>query len=216
MQEVAAALGPGVRTDFVLVHAGERFESVHDGKVDILCDPSSVTIARREIVDFSIPTYLDGAGVLSRTSAPVQGFEDLAGKRVGVLTGTTTERLLRDSLKELGVTATVVPVRDHRNGMELVQDAKLDAYIADRGILAAMLRQGARPGFELSKRYFSYETYALALPRDDSAFRLLVDKTLAALYRSGRIKAILTKTFGNEPLDRMLEAMFVINSLPER
>ncbi len=215
-KEVAAALGPGIRSEYVLVHAGERFQSVHDGKVDILCDPSSVTLGRREIVDFSIPTYLDGAGVLSRQNAPVQSFEDLANKRVGVLIGTTTERLLRRAIDALNLNATVVPVRDHRNGMELVQDAKLDAYIADRGILAAMLRQRGRPGFTLSKRYFSYETYALALPRDDSAFRLFVDKTLAALYRSGKIKTILAKTFGHEPLDRMLEAMFVINSLPEK
>jgi ABC-type amino acid transport substrate-binding protein len=215
-REVAAALGPGVRTEYVLVHAGERFESVHDRRVDILCDPSTITIARRELVDFSIPTYLDGAGVLSRTSAPVQRFEDLAGKRVGVLIGTTTEHLLRASLSALGITATIVAVRDHRNGMQLVEDAKLDAYIADRGILAAMLRQAGRPGFELSKRYFSYETYALALPRDDSAFRLLVDKTLAALYRTGRIDAILAKTFGHAPLDDMLKAMLVINALPER
>ncbi len=215
-KQVAAALGPGVRTKYVVVHAGERFESVRDGKVDILCDPSSVTIARREIVDFSIPTYLDGAGVLSRASDPVQRFEDLGGKRVGVLVGTTTEHLLRNSLQALDLRATVVPVRDHRHGMDLVQGEKLDAYIADRGILAAMLRNGYRPGFALSKRYFSYETYALALPRDDSAFRLLVDKTLAQLYRTGRIKAILAKTFGDEPLDGMLNAMFVINSLPER
>jgi polar amino acid transport system substrate-binding protein len=213
---VAAALGPGVRIDYVLVHAGERFEAVHDGKVDILCDPSTITIARREIVDFSIPTYLDGAGVLSRRSAPVQRFEDLAGKRVGVLIGTTTERLLHRSLEALDVTATIVPVHDHRNGLDLVEDGKLDAYAADRGILAAMLRQGGRPGFELSKRYFSYETYGLALPRDDSAFRLFVDKTLAALYRSGRIHDILARTFGNAPLDPMLQAMFTINSLPER
>lgn len=214
--EVAAALGPGVRSEYVLVQAGARFESVRDGKVDILCDPSSVTIGRRELVDFSIPTYLDGAGVLARASDPVERFEDLAGKRVGVLVGTTTERLLNRTIDALGITATVVPVRDHRNGMQLVQDAELDAYIADRGILAAMLRQGGRPGFTLSKRYFSYETYALALPRDDSAFRLFVDKTLAALYRSGKIKAILARSFGPEPLDGMLEAMFVINSLPDR
>ncbi|MEJ2624172.1 MAG: amino acid ABC transporter substrate-binding protein [Pseudolabrys sp.] len=213
---LAAALGPGVRPQYVLVHAGERFKAVHDGKVDILCDPSTITIARREVVDFSIPTYLDGAGILSRQSAPVQRFEDLAGKRVGVLIGTTTEQLLHRSLEELGITATIVPVRDHRNGMDLVEDGKLDAYAADRGILAAMLRQGGRPGFELSKRYFSYETYGLALPRDDSAFRLFVDKTLAALYRSGRIHHILARTFGNAPLDPMLQAMFTINSLPER
>lgn len=215
-REVADALGPDVRIQYVLVHAGERFESVRDGKVDILCDPSTITIARREIVDFSIPTYLDGAGVLSRRSAPVQRFEDLAGKRVGVLIGTTTERLLRHSLDELGVSATIVAVRDHRHGMQLVEDAELDAYIADRGILAAMLRQGGRPGFVLSKHYFSYETYGLALPRDDSAFRLFVDKTLAALYRSGRIKDVLAKTFGDTPLDPMLQSMFVINSLPEQ
>jgi ABC-type amino acid transport substrate-binding protein len=213
-KEVAAALGPGVRSEFVLVHAGERFESVRDGKVDILCDPSSVTIARREIVDFSLPTFLDGAGVLSRVSEPVQRFEDLAGKRVGVLIGTTTEHMLRDSIAKLGLKTDIVAVRDHRNGMELVMDAKLDAYVADRGILAAMLRQGGRPGFELSKQYFSYETYALALPRNDSAFRLLVDKTLAQLYRTGKIKAILAKTFGTGPMDDMLNAMFVINALP--
>jgi ABC-type amino acid transport substrate-binding protein len=212
--EVAAALGPGVRIDYVLVHAGERFESVRDGKIDVLCDPSSVTIARREIVDFSLPTYLDGAGVLSRVSDPVQRFEDLAGKRVGVLTGTTTEHMLRDSMDKLGLKTDIVAVRDHRNGMELVMDAKLDAYVADRGILAAMLRQGGRPGFELSKQYFSYETYALALPRNDSAFRLLVDKTLARLYRTGKIKSILAKTFGQGPMDDMLNAMFVINALP--
>jgi ABC-type amino acid transport substrate-binding protein len=213
---VAAGIGSNVQIQYVLVHAGERFESVRDGRVDILCDPSTVTIARREIVDFSLPTFLDGAGVLSRINAPVQRFEDLSGKRVGVLIGTTTEHVLRDSLDKLGVKATIVPVRDHRHGMELVQDAKLDAYMADRGILVALLREGGRPGFELSKRYFSYETYALALPRDDSAFRLLVDKTLAQLYRTGRIKAILAKTFGDAPTDEMLNAMFVINSLPER
>ena len=95
-------------------------------------------------------------------------------------------------------------------------DDKLDAYFADRGIIAAMLREGGRPGFEISKQYFSYETYALALPRDDGAFRLLVDRTLARLYRTGKINAILEKTFGKTPADELLKAMFVINSLPDQ
>lgn len=214
-KEVGAALGPGIRTEYVLVAADQRFAAVRDGRVDILCDPSSVTLARRELVDFSLPTYLDGAAVLSRASDPVQQFEDLGGKRVGVLTGTTTERVLRGSLDKLGLNADVMAVRDHRDGMELVWKARLDAYIADRGILAAMLREGDRPGFALSKHYFSYETYGLALPRGDNDFRLLVDKTLARLYRTGRIKAILAKTFGNVPIDETLNTMFLINALPE-
>ncbi len=214
--EVAAALGPRVRAQYVLVPADRRFEAVRDGRVDILCDPSSVTLARRELVDFSLPTFLDGASVVSRVSKPVQRFEDLSGKRVGVLGGTTTEQVLRASMTELNLRATVVPVNDHRAGMDLLSDDKLDAYFADRAIIAALLHEGGRPGFQLSKQYFSYETYALAMPRDDGAFRLLVDRTLARLYRTGKIDAILAKTFGRVPPDDMLKAMILIHALPDK
>lgn len=215
-REVAAALGPAVKAEYVLVPADQRFEAVREGRVDILCDPSTVTVPRRELVDFSLPTFLDGASVLSRTGKPIQRFEDLSGQRIGVLVGTTTEQTLRELLEQLGVKATVLPVQDHRAGMDLLSDNKADAYFADRAIIAALLYEGGRPGFQLSRQYFSYETYALALPRDDGAFRLLVDRTLARLYRSGRINAILAKTFGNAPPDEMLKAMILINSLPDR
>ena len=214
--EVAKALGPNVRPEYVLVPADNRFEAVRDGRVDILCDPSTITMERRAVVDFSIPTFLDGASALSRTGKPVRVYEDLAGKRVGVLEGTTTARTLRASLDELGLKSTVVGVRDHRTGFDMLADDKLDAYFADRGILLAMLQEGGRPGFEVSRQYFSYETYALALPRDDGAFRLLVDRTLAGLYRMGKINSVLEKTFGKGQPHELLKAMIVINSLPEK
>ena len=195
---------------------GARFEAIRDGRADILCDPTSITMARREMVDFSLPTFLDGAGVLSRTSKPVRVFEDFAGKRIGVLERTTTEETLRGSLTELALKATIVPVRDHRAGFSLLSDDKIDAYFADRGIVMGILQEGGWPGFEVSKSYFSYETYALALPRDDGAFRLLVDRTLAQLYRTGKINAILEKTFGRGQPPDMLKAMILINSLPEK
>jgi ABC-type amino acid transport substrate-binding protein len=214
--EVAAALGPNVRAEYVLVPPDDRFEAVSDGRVDILCDPSSVTMERRELVDFSIPTFLDGASALSRTSKPVRVYEDLSGKRVGVLEATTTERTLRASIGELGLKSTVVTVRDHRAGFDMLADDKIDAYFADRGIILAILREGGRPGFDVSRQYFSYETYALALPRDDGAFRLLVDRTLARLYRTGKIDAVLEKTFGKGQPHDLLKAMILINSLPEK
>ena len=213
---VRASVGGNVRMEFIQVPSDQRFESVRDGKVDVLCDPSSVTMPRRELVDFSLPTFLDGASVLYRTKKPVLKLEDFAGKRIGVLGGTTTEQVLRESLGELSLKAEVIPVSDHRAGIDLLSEEKIDAYFADRAIIAAILNEGGRPGFQLSKQYFSYETYALALPRDDGAFRLLVDRTLARLYRSGRINAILAKTFGQAPPDDMLKAMILINSLPDK
>lgn len=214
--EVAASIEPKPRLEFILVPADKRFEAVRDGKVDILCDPSSVTMQRREMVDFSLPTFIEGAGVISRAGKPINLFEDFAGKKVGVLTGTTSEETLRKSLDELKLKTTVVPVKDHRAGLDLLSDDKIDAYFADRGIIAAMLREGGRPGFQISKRYFSYETYALALPRDDGAFRLLVDRTLARLFRTGKINGILARTFGKAPADDLLQALIVMNSVPDK
>jgi ABC-type amino acid transport substrate-binding protein len=107
-------------------------------------------------------------------------------------------------------------VHEHSAGLDLLWDDKVDIYFADRGIIAAIVREGGRPGFELSRQYFSYETFAMALPRDDGAFRLLVDRTLAQLYRTGKINAILEKTFGKAPPDELLKALIVLNSLPDR
>ncbi len=213
---VAAEARSPVRIEYVPVPAGERFEAVREGRIDVLCDPTSVTLARRELVDFSIPTFLDGASVLSRTGRPVQRFEDMKGRRVGVLRGTTSEEALRGALSDLDIRAEVITAPNHQAGLDMLTSDKVDAYFADRGIVAALLYEGRMPGFQLSGQYFSYETYALALPRDDSAFRLLVDRTLARLYRTGRIDAILTRTFGRTPQSDMLKAMILINSLPDR
>ena len=68
-----------------------------------------------------------------------------------------------------------------------------------------MLQEGGRPGFEVSRQYFSYETYALALPRDDGAFRLLVDRTLARLYRTRQDQRDARKNLRQGPAGRDAE-----------
>jgi ABC-type amino acid transport substrate-binding protein len=61
-REVALAVrqdvGPQIKVSYVAVTAGDRFDAVRDGSADILCDPTTVTLARRELVDFSLPTFL--------------------------------------------------------------------------------------------------------------------------------------------------------------
>src|SRR4029077_7599588 len=79
-REVAAAVTQSVanvQVRFLLVPADQRFEAVRDERVAILCDPRSVTLARRELVDFSLPTFLDGASMLSRVNRPITRYEDL-------------------------------------------------------------------------------------------------------------------------------------------
>jgi polar amino acid transport system substrate-binding protein/glutamate/aspartate transport system substrate-binding protein len=132
-----------------------------------------------------------------------------------VLAGTTTHELLRTSLRQLNIRAELVVVKDHRDGIRMLGEGKLDAYFADRAILAYLYaRRDRGQNFRLGKRYFSYETYGLALQLGDAPFRLLIDRTLARLARQGRIEALANKNFGMSA-DELLRTMIAINSLPD-
>jgi len=45
---------------FVPVTALDRFEAIQQHKADLLCEPTSATLSRRELVDFSVATFVEG------------------------------------------------------------------------------------------------------------------------------------------------------------
>lgn len=204
-----------LKIDYVEVSSTNRLEDLRDGKIDILCDPTSMTMSRRAIVDFSLPTFIDGAGVLHRVNELVR-LEDLRDKKIGVLRGTTTEETLKTTLAQLGIKADIIPMQTHPDGVRSLSAGKIDAYFADRGILNYhLLNSQNRSGMKLAEQYFTFETYALALPRGDEKLRLLVDATLAELYRTDRVKEIYARSFGSFPPDQFIRALFVINGVPK-
>ncbi len=205
-----------VSVEYVPVGAEDRFEAITDGRIDLLCGATSVTIRRRAMIDFSIPTFVDGASVLFSADGP-DGFEGLAGQKVGVRGGTTTEEALRNTLSDLSIEAEVVPVGDHADGLGQLLSGTLAAYFADRAILQYMtLRPEFSADLRLSDKYFTQEPYGIGLERGDTEFRLIVDRTLSRLYRSGVVQQIFTTHFGPvaRPSD-LLQALFVTNALPE-
>jgi polar amino acid transport system substrate-binding protein/glutamate/aspartate transport system substrate-binding protein len=207
---------PALNAVYVPVTAADRFEAVTQQKADLLCEPTSVTLSRREQVDFSIPTFLDGASLMARADGP-KNLRDLAGKTVGVLAGTTTEEALRNTLKETGITGDVVAAKTHDEGLAMLDDGKISAYFGDRSILLFLIKQSQAPDkLRLADDYLSVEPYALALPRGDSDFRLAVDRALSHIYRSGEIVSIFQRTFGGkaEP-SQILRTLYVISSLPD-
>ena len=207
---------PSLNVVYVPVTASDRFEAISQQKADLLCEPTSETLSRREQVDFSIPTFLDGASLMVRADGP-KNLRDLAGKKVGVLAGTTTEEALRNTLKETGITGDVVAAKTHDEGLAMLDDGKISAYFGDRSILLFLIKQSQAPDkLRLADDYLSVEPYALALPRGDSDFRLAVDRALSHIYRSGEIVSIFQRTFGGkaEP-SQILRTLYVISSLPD-
>jgi ABC-type amino acid transport substrate-binding protein len=201
--------------EYLTVTTEDRFQALQDGRIDLLCGATTVTLARRELVDFSLFTFIDGAGVLLRKDGP-QDFEGLAGMKVGVRSATTTEQALSNTLAQQGLEVEVVPVESHEDGLAQLRAGDIQAYFADRSILIWLLLQSGDEDLWLSERQFTYEPYALALARGDDDFRLAVDAALSRLYRTGAINQIFTAAFGsNAKQSDILKALYVINALPQ-
>ena len=207
---------PSLNISYLTVTAADRFEAIQQNKADMLCEPTSSTLARRKLVDFSVATFVDGASLMITQDGP-HNLQELAGRAIGVLTGTTTEQELRNSLVGARITADLVPAKTHTEGLATLEAGKTSAYFADRSILLALIANSKAPEkLRLADAYLTIGTYALALPHGDEDFRLEVDRALSHIYGSGEITAILEHSFGkNLQAGSMLQTVYLISGLPD-
>lgn len=212
-----AAGEPNLKINWMPGNVGERLQMVASGRAELECANTTRTLTRMASVDFSNLIFVDGSGLLVKAGAPINQIADLAGKKVAVLKGTTTETRLNDTLRVRLINATVMPITDAAAGVAMLEAGTVDAYAGDKVKLVGLAVQGKEPSrLALVTEDLSMEPYAMALPRNDSAFRLEVNRALTQVYTSGEIEGIFAQWLGK--LGRptgILAVMFLLNAVPE-
>ncbi|HET7883458.1 MAG TPA: amino acid ABC transporter substrate-binding protein [Acetobacteraceae bacterium] len=207
---------PSLNVSYVPVTATDRFEAISQGKADLLCEATTVTLSRRKLIDFSLATFADGAGLLTRTDGP-KDLRSMGGQAIGVLAGTTTEQALRNALSAARISADIRPAPTHAEGLQMLDTGKVTAYSADRSILWVLQANSKSPdALQLADEYLTIEPYALGLPKGDGDFRFEVDRALSEIYRSGEIVQVLERTFGKHSQPSpLLQSLYLISAIPE-
>jgi putrescine:ornithine antiporter len=233
-EAVKTELGaPALALEYVKVDSQNRFDALAQGRIDLLCGAATATLERRKKVAFSIPVFPSGISALLRADSParlkavLEGHEppytprwraslgQVLEKRVlSAQAGTTAESWLTERRQALDINAELVMVQSYQEGVERVLERRSDVLFGDRAILLdTVARSPAADSLVVLERQYTYEPMALALPRGDDDFRLLVDRTLSRLYRSGEIEKIYASFFG--PLDSNAQSFFRFVALPE-
>ena len=208
---------PNLKVNWIAASTPQRLQMVASGKADLDCANTTQTLARHANVDFSGLIFLDTGGFIGRADAPVARMADMNGKKIAVLKGTTTEARLRDVLQKRLVNAEVVLIEGANDGMAKLESGAVDLYAGDRIKLLGLVTQAQDPSkFILLAEEISYEPYALAVARNDSAMRLEVNRALSQVYRGGEIESIYGVWFGKlgRP-SNLLGAMYLLYSIPD-
>jgi len=206
-----------LKLNWVQVTAENRIDMVAQGKVDIECGTTTASLSRQERVDFSLMTFVDGGSLLSTSGTNIAELADFKGKRIAVIPGTTTEKALADFLRQKSITVEIIRVKNHAEGLTAIDEGRAEAFASDRGILIGLAVTAKNPTkYFLANILFSYEPYGLVLRRNEPAFRLAVNRALAALYRSGEIEPIYDRWFGVFGKGgEAIHTMYLLNGLPE-
>ena len=206
-------------TKWIEVTLTNRFELVANGTIDLECGASAITLSRLKSVDFSAMTWIDSGTFLARRGQHIKTNADLAGKKIAVFKGATTEKALREALLPQAVaggqvTTQIVLVKDRQEGMEALEHGAVDALAGDRMILASFARNAPDPEqLVLADYQFMYQPYGLPLRRNDADFKFAVNSMLANLYHGGEVSKIYKRWFGDLTPPPLLESLYDLNGL---
>jgi putrescine:ornithine antiporter len=222
-----------LKVEWVPITAENQLQAVEQHEVDASCAAVTVTLKRREQVDFSLPIFPGGVGVVVRSDSPKRLRNILNGEAAQytptwravalnilreqvfvTVPGTTAEQWIKERGQELKVEFHVDPVSGYEAGIQAVLDRKASAFFAERAILLDAVRNHkSADDLTVLDRQYTYERLALPIQRGDDDFRLLVDRTLSREFESAGYKGTYAKWFG-EPNEKS-EIFFRWNALPE-
>ena len=207
-----------LKTTLVPLTSEDRLDAIINNRADIECGATTITLSRAEKVDFTLMTFVTGGGLLTLANSGIDSLGNLSGKSVAVVAGTTSQTALQKYLQKNLIDAKVVVVPDRGEGMKQLQARTVDALASDQVVLIGeILTAGDPRAYSLGRDLFSFEPYGLVVRRNDADFRLVANRAIAQLYRSGQIEDLFNRWFGQVGLQPtpVLRAMYLLEALPE-
>jgi glutamate transport system substrate-binding protein len=188
----------GVEPEFIEAISDNRIPFLVDGTADLILSTMTITTDRDAEIDFSIPYYIAEGRVLVPEDSDVAGVEDLAGKTVCTVTGSTYEENLAANAPD----AKLRLVDTYSECLELIQTDSVDAVSTDDVILTGMIIQDDT--LKLVGDGYTTEPYGAGIADGDTEFKEFVDGVVSDYLSDGRWAAAYEKWIGQytgEPQD---------------
>lgn len=189
-----------------------RFPMMVTDTVDLGCMTSTHTRAREKFSGFSTTFHIDKEGIAAKANAGIKGFDDLQGKRIAVVRDTTTE----SNLKAIGFGNALVLERSNRSAMAAVVEGRADAYVAAVALASTEVARLEHPeAFKVVATTGGKEAYACLLPKDDPAFKAVVDRAITSLMREGEMEKMYRRWF-EQPIPAVRQGLRISLSEEDR
>lgn len=154
---------------------------------------SSITIndERAEQVDFSTPYYDSNLAIVVTGDSNYVDKKALAGKAVGVQSGSTGEEWAKENLAD----STITPFTGPTDAFAALSAGKVEAVVLDAPVAANYAKNDA-DAYKVMEEIATGEQYGIAINKDNAALTEAINQALAEMEEDGTMDELNEKWFG--------------------
>jgi glutamate transport system substrate-binding protein len=191
---IAKGLGvPETGIEYKTTVSNNREPFIQQGQVDLVVATYTINDERKKVVNFGGPYYIAGQDLLVPTASTITGPEQLAGKKVCSVSGSTPAKRIQTDYKD----AQLQQFDGYSKCVTALAGGQVDAVTTDDIILAGYASQEQYAGkFKVVGKKFSEEPYGIGLKKDDVEGCNKINEILKASATDGSYKAAWDATLG--------------------
>jgi ABC-type amino acid transport substrate-binding protein len=187
-----------IPTEYMMVTVSNRIQMIADGKADMECGVTTNNAERRQKVAFTVPHFITGARLLVKSNSPIERLEDLGGKSIAAQKGSTALKTVDSANRERLIGIKIVETPDTVKSVEALVKGDVQAFTTDDVQLYAQAAIQPDPkSLKVVGKFMTIEPLAIMLPKNDPAFKKIIDEEMKRLIRSREAAVIYTKWFEN-------------------
>ena len=189
---IVEAIGEDIDIEFVESVSANREPFIQDGTVDMVVATYTINDTRKQVVDFAGPYFeAEQDLMVAADDDSITSVDDLNGKRVCSVQGSTSERNVRAAAPD----AELSLFPGYSDCASELRDGRVDAVTTDNAILAGLV-QDSDGAFKLLGAPFSEEPYGIGLKKGDDDFRDFINDRLEEIFESGEWAEAFEATLG--------------------
>ena len=180
----------GKKVEFKHMAFDSLLIAMQAGKINCIISGMTATDERRQYVNFSEPYFVSKQAVIVPEDSDIQKFEDLKGKKIGVVIGYTGDMVVTDMYKD---TSSITRYEATGQVIMALTAGKVDATVLD--MEPAKKYVANNKGIKVLDTALAEEEYSIALPKDNTALLEELNKALKTLKENGTYDKIYAKYF---------------------
>lgn len=173
------AFGSPDKIELTCVTAENRIPQLNGKKVDLLIATLGVTPERARVVAFSKPYRWGGSDMLVAKDSPIKKLDDVAGKVVILLKGSTQAKWFEDTMPKVDN----LRLNTASDALQSLKQGRGDAYAHDAATLIVIAAKD--PSLRLVGEPFAISDAAVGVRKNEAEWLAYVDAALDRMKAEG-------------------------------